>query len=189
MPTKRRVWFPGCMYHITARGNHQEDIFKSIADFNMYLRMMKECLNYYEDCNYEVISYCLMRNHVHILVRAGKKEIGGFIRRLHSMYAMYFNNKYDSTGHLYQGRYYSEVIMDVGQLMEVSRYIHLNPVRAKIVKLPQQYKFSSYNMYIGKEEENIVDTSMILGYFPEEEKAEKKKERYRHFVEKSMEVS
>ncbi|WP_040213386.1 transposase [Clostridium polynesiense] len=185
MPTKRRVWFPGCMYHITARGTHKEPIFKSYSDFYMYLRMLQECLDYYEEQEYELLGYCLMSNHVHLLIRSGKSHIGDFMRKLHSMYALYFNNKYEVSGHLYEERYFSEVIMDSAQLMEASRYVHLNPVRANIVNNPQDYEFSSYNMYIGKEEENFIKTQMILGFFPEKHKRRK----YRNFVEKGIEAS
>lgn len=175
---------PGCTYHITARGNHKDDIFKDKSDFDMYLILIKECLKYYEEYNYEIICYCLMSNHVHLLIRANNKETAYLIRRLHSMYTKYFNNKYDFVGHLYQDRYSSKLIKDDIQLLQTSRYIHLNPVRAKIVNFPQEYVYSSYSMYTGLKKEKLINSSRILNYFMEENN----RELYQRFVESTPEV-
>lgn len=145
MVTKRRIWIPGASYHITNRGNRREDIFLEEVDYYIYISLIKNTLKFYEDYNYKLISYCLMKNHVHILLKTDKYDPSHFMRRLSSMYAKYFNNKYECIGHLFQGRYYSNTITSVIELLEVSRYIHLNPVRANITKLPEEYRWSSYN--------------------------------------------
>lgn len=177
MTTKTRIWYPGCTYHIIARGNHKSDIFKEKSDFKMYLVLMKECLKYYGEYNYEIICYCLMTNHVHLLIKTNKKEVAYFIGRLHSIYAKYFNQKYDYVGHLYQDRYFAEPIKDDKHILDASRYIHLNPVKAKIVNLPEQYEYSSYSMYIGLQEENLIQSDNILYYF------NGKRELYKKFVQ------
>lgn len=87
MVTKKRLWYPGCTYHITARGNHRNDIFRDDADYGMYFILIGECLKFYKEYNYEVICYCLMTNHVHLLIRANDKEVSHLMRRIHSTYA------------------------------------------------------------------------------------------------------
>ncbi|KYH34275.1 transposase IS200 like protein [Clostridium tepidiprofundi DSM 19306] len=167
MVTPKRIWFPGATYHITARGNRKQEIFRDKQDFIVYLAILKDCLEYYKDDKYEIIAYCLMTNHVHILIKTTVREISDFIQRLHSMYARYFNKKYNYVGHLWQDKFYAELIKSNKQMLDTSRYIHLNPAKAKIVKKPEEYKWSSYAMYIGKREEKIISTEMVLSLFEE----------------------
>ena len=148
MASPKRPWVAGAIYHITNRGNHQEIIFRESIDYIVYLGILKETLKFYEDDSYKLISYCLMSNHVHLLLKTGKKDPSFFMRRVNSMYARYFNTKYQCIGHLFQGRYFSNLINNVMELLEVSRYIHLNPVRAKIVDSPEKYMWSSYNKIV-----------------------------------------
>ncbi|WP_242850861.1 REP-associated tyrosine transposase [Clostridium algidicarnis] len=162
MPEPKRVWVPDSSYHITTRGNRKSDIFKDSADYSMYLLLIKDCLNYYEEFSYEIICYCLMTNHVHLIVKTNEKEASTFMRRLNSMYAKYFNKKYDYRGHLYQDRYFSNLIQTKVKLLEISRYIHLNPVRANMVRCPEDYKYSSYSMYIGNKEERLINSDAVL---------------------------
>ncbi|WP_253197191.1 REP-associated tyrosine transposase [Clostridium algidicarnis] len=162
MPEPKRVWVPDSSYHITTRGNRKSDIFKDSADYSMYLLLIKDCLNYYEEFSYEIICYCLMTNHVHLIVKTNEKEASTFMRRLNSMYAKYFNKKYDYRGHLYQDRYFSNLIQTKVKLLEISRYIHLNPVRANMVRLPEDYNYSSYSMYIGTKEERLINSDDVL---------------------------
>lgn len=143
MPTKKRIWYPETTYHITARGNHRNDIFIDEEDFLYYLTLMNEALEYYLYDKYEIKSYCLMDNHVHILLKTWNKPSGQFMCRLNSKYAKYYNKKYNCIGHLFQDRYFSETIESDSQMLETSKYIHLNPVRAKMVQKPEYYKWSS----------------------------------------------
>lgn len=182
MVTPKRVWFPGVSYHITSRGNHRDEIFKDEADFAMYLMLLRENLKYYEEYNYKLICYCLMTNHVHLLIQANGKEVSELIRRLHSMYSRYFNKKYEYVGHLWQDKYFSELIKDDSQMLVASRYIHLNPVKAKIVKMPVEYKWSSYKIYIGEEKEKLISSEKIFMYYKEENKYK----LYRDFVESAI---
>ena len=94
MASPKRPWVAGAIYHITNRGNHQEIIFRESIDYIVYLGILKETLKFYEDDSYKLISYCLMSNHVHLLLKTGKKDPSFFTRRVNSMYARYFNTKY-----------------------------------------------------------------------------------------------
>lgn len=148
MASPKRPWVSGATYHITNRGNRKEIIFRESIDYSVYLGILKETLKFYEDDNYKLISYCLMSNHVHLILKTGTKDPSFFMRRVNSMYARYFNSKYEYVGHLFQSRYFSNLINNVIELLEVSRYIHLNPVRAKIVDSPEKYVWSSYNKFV-----------------------------------------
>ena len=152
MASPKRPWVSGAIYHITNRGNRQEIIFRENIDYIVYLGILKETLKFYENDNYKLISYCLMSNHVHLLLKTGRKDPSFFMRRVNSMYARYFNSKYQYIGHLFQGRYFSNLINNVIELLEVSRYIHLNPVRAKMVGSPENYMWSSYNKIVLNED-------------------------------------
>ena len=123
-----------------------------------------------------------MTNHVHLVIETTDCDISDFIKRSHSRYATNFNKKYNCIGHLFQGRYKSELIQDDKYMLEVSRYVHLNPVRAKMVSKPEDYKWSSYTMYIGEEEEKLITSKRVLSYFKEGEE----KELYKRFVESAM---
>ncbi|QAT40532.1 transposase [Clostridium sp. JN-9] len=181
MPTKKRKWYPGASYHITARGNHRNDIFNDEQDFSYYLTLIKEAMKYYEYDKYEVICYCLMDNHVHILIKTEDKPAGQFIGRVNSRYATYYNKKYNYIGHLFQGRYFAELIESDSQMLETSRYIHLNPVRAKMVEKPEIYEWSSYSMYIGNQKENLICSGRLLSYFNS-----KNRELYKKYVESAI---
>jgi REP element-mobilizing transposase RayT len=167
---------------VTARGNRKSNIFKEEEDFRTYLTILEDAIEYFNG-QYEIMCYCLMDNHVHILLKTKIKHIKYFISRLNSIYAKFFNNKYNYLGHLYQKRYFSELIRSDLQMLETSRYIHLNPIKANMVKKPDEYKWSSYSMYIGKEKERLINSQKILAYF----KKDNQRELYRKFVESRVE--
>ena len=162
MANKTRIWYPKAMYHIITRGNNKQKIFYEEFDYNVYLNLLNNTLQYYKEDNYEVISYCLMPNHVHLLIKTDTKSISYFMRRLSSMYALYFNNKYNNIGHLFQGKFYDNLITNDIEMLVVSKYIHLNPVKAKMVKLPQQYKWSSYKQIIENGKCDFSTNKLIL---------------------------
>ena len=175
MVTKKRPWFPGACYHITNRGNNKQKIFLDDDDYKMYMYLLKDTLKFYEELNFKLISYCLMPNHIHLLLKTDSQDPAIFMRRLNSLYAKYFNNKYEYVGHLFQGRYFSNIITSDYELLEISKYIHLNPVKANIVKLPENYTWSSFskilsnsshiptNLYIHSEEIlDIIDIYFLI---------------------------
>ncbi|SHH91684.1 transposase [Clostridium grantii] len=183
MPKKKLIWYPGAMYHVTSRGNRRNDIFKEEQDYIVYLDNIKEAVKYYDN-NYKIISYCLMTNHVHIQIKTNDKHLWYLISRVNKSYARNFNNKYNYVGHLFQSRYNAELIEEDSYVLEASKYIHLNPVRANMVSNPQEYKWSSYNMYIGKEKEKLVNSEYILSYFKN-----KDRELYKKYIESSISSS
>lgn len=179
MTTRKIVWEPGAAYHITTRGNRKDNIFLDEQDFRVYLKMIKDNLIYYSHINYRLAAYCLMSNHVHLIIQTDKEPLTRFMSRLNSMYTKYFNKKYQYVGHLFQDTYFAEIIKNDAHMMEASRYVHLNPVKAGIVELPHQYKWSSYSMLIGAINESLIDSAIILDYF----KDERRIELYKEFVE------
>lgn len=182
MTTAKRVWYEGAAYHITARGNHRNDIFRDDEDFQYYLTVIGEALLYYGINNYQLICYCLMDNHVHLMIKTENKPLANLISRISSIYTKYFNKKYHYIGHLFQDRYYSELIEDDKQMLETSRYVHLNPVRANMVEVPKEYKWSSYTMFIGEKEEKLINADIVLKYF----KYDNKHKLYQEFVESKI---
>lgn len=117
-----------------------------------------------------------------MMIQTDKEPLKRFMARLNSMYTKYFNKKYNYIGHLFQARYFAEHIEDDSQLLETSRYIHLNPVKARMVEWPDQYKWSSYSALIGEKNEGIIDANVILKYF----KYKRRYELYKEFVEKKL---
>ena len=177
MAKKKLIWYPGAMYHVTSRGNRKSDIFKDEQDYLIYLEVVKEALEYYKN-SYEVIAYTLMTNHVHLQIKTKDIHIWYLMSRINKNYARNFNNKYNFVGHVFQSRYNGELIDSDKYVLQASRYIHLNPVRANLVATPKNYKWSSYSVYIGKRKESIVNSEILLSYFIGD-----RRELYRRYVE------
>lgn len=182
MTNKKREWYEGATYHITARGHHRNDIFRDEEDFQIYLTILEEALLYFNSYNYEVLSYCLMDNHVHLILKTGVEPPGRFISRVHSIYARHFNKKYNYLGTLFQKRFDDEIIEDDTYMLETSRYIHLNPVKARMVKTPDEYKWCSYLTYVGLKKEKFINSEVILNYF----QYERRFKLYKEFVYKRL---
>ena len=162
MPRKHRVWYKDAIYHIMCRGNHRHDIFRDDEDRQIYLTHLLEVKKLFR-CN--ILSYCLMTNHVHLQVETTDIDISTIMKKLNMMYVIYFNNKYKFVGHLFQGRYRSELIETDAYILEISKYIHINPVRANIVDFPLEYTWSSYKNYLNEREDELVSTEKILRFF------------------------
>jgi len=178
MPRKNRIWYPGAVYHIMCRGNHRHDIFRDEEDRLFYISTLREVKKLMP---YILHSYCLMTNHVHLQIETGDINISEIMKRINMLYAIYFNKKYRFVGHLFQDRYRSELIEKTPYLLEISRYIHLNPVRAGIVPKPEMYEWSSYRVYTGDQRDRLTDTEKILGCF-----SPPQVQRYRQFVEEAL---
>ncbi|WP_216831529.1 REP-associated tyrosine transposase [Alkalihalobacterium elongatum] len=163
MARKPRIWFPGATYHITSRGNRRADIFYDLNDRYMYLSLLEKTRIQYP---FHLHAYCLMTNHIHLLLETKDTPTKDIIKKLHSLYAMYFNKRHDTSGHLFQGRYHAEIIHDDTYFLEASKYIHLNPVEANMVERPESYRWSSYPAYISSISNPHVCTKRILSYFP-----------------------
>lgn len=162
MVYKRRVWYPKAKYHITCRGNKKREIFFDSLDFRVFIAILKEVK---KKCPYSLLSYCLMPNHIHLQLKTFDVEIWKIMRSINWKYANYFNKRYDTVGHVFQGRYGSKIIENNYYNLIVSRYIHLNPVKDKLVVKAENYKWSSYKFYRGIEKSSLVDQKEILKYF------------------------
>lgn len=180
MARKPREWSPNTCYHVTCRGNRKSDIFKDQGDFEMYLKFLVEALHQFRrQTPYDLLCYCLMSNHVHLLIHTSTQPLGPFMQQVSMRYAMYFNKKYDYTGHLFQGRFYSDAVIGSWQILRTSRYIHLNPVVAHMVDLPGDYIYSSYGGLIGQRRCDFISHDRILSHFQED----RAHELYKEFVE------
>ncbi|MBI4745378.1 MAG: transposase [Deltaproteobacteria bacterium] len=174
-----RITYSGAYYHITSRGNEQRDIFKSQKDREKFLYYLDSAKERYGAA---IHAYCLMSNHFHLLLETPRGNLSEIMRHIVGAYTTYFNIKRKRAGHLFQGRYKSILIEGDEYATELSRYIHLNPVRAGIVALPEEYKWSSYQSYIGQVQSPIwLKTDFVLGYFGKTGAAARKK--YREFIE------
>lgn len=174
MGRKRRIWYPGAVYHIVSRGNRKCHLFRDKRDYNYYLDILRKIK---EKCGFSLLAYCLMSNHIHLQIKTKEVEIWRLMQQINLFYAKYFNFKYDLVGHLFQGRYFSKIIEDNLYNLGVNRYIHLNPVAASIVNKAELYKQSSYSVYLGLKNDNLIDQEIILSYF------ENNRKLYKKFIE------
>lgn len=165
MARKPRIWFPGATYHITARGNRRASIFYDNKDFQHYLDLILLCK---EQFPFSLHAYCLMPNHIHLLLETKDHSPSIIIKFVHSQYAINFNKRHDLSGHVFQGRYYANLVRTTTYFLESSRYIHLNPLEAEMVEKPEAYNWSSYSAYMDKKKNGpILETERILAYFQE----------------------
>lgn len=165
MPRQARVKSESGIYHIMLRGINQQLIFEDQEDNNKFLEILKE---YKAVSGYKLFAYCLMGNHIHLLLKVEKENIEQIMKRIGSKYVYWYNGKYRRAGHLFQDRFKSEPVEDDKYLLTVLRYIHQNPVKANLTKTVADYEFCSYNEYIFAEDEQITDIEYILGLINEE---------------------
>jgi putative transposase len=164
MPRKHRVWFPGAMYHVICRGNKQAAIFDDRKDHQKYLALVAKSKELYP---FSLHAYCLMYNHVHLLIETHKNPLSDIMKYINTKYAIYFNNRYDLNGHVFQGRYRAEMIDDRSYFLNANKYIHLNPLEAKIVTKLEDYPWSSYSSYLSSQPNSLVTSERMLSQFPE----------------------
>lgn len=165
MPRHSRILSKTGTYHIMMRGNERKDIFYDEEDRVKLLNILQDKKTI-SQC--EIYAYCLMSNHVHLLIKETKEEISRFMKRVNVSYAYYFNRKYNRVGHVFQDRFKSEPIEDEAKLLAVIRYIHNNPIKAGLVKTCIDYDWSSYKTYVSRNRQNIlVDDNVILSIFSE----------------------
>jgi REP element-mobilizing transposase RayT len=177
-----RIEYPGALYHITSRGNERKNIFLEDADKITFLEILED---YHTRFNILIHSYVLMDNHYHVIVETPKGDLVKVMHGINGRYTGYFNRKYRRSGHLFQGRYKGILVDKDAYLLQLSRYVHLNPVRARIVERPEQYSWSSYPEYIGKSREcEWVEYSWILSTFGTDLKTAKKK--YQQYIEEGL---
>ena len=165
MPRTAREKSSSGVYHIMIRGINKQNIFQEKEDYEKFISIMR----YYKEVSkYDLYGYCLMDNHVHLLMKEVDESISKTIKRFSSSYVHWYNKKYERFGHLFQERFKSEVVESYEYLLGVLRYIHQNPLKAGIVKNIEDYEWTSNREYISKQE--IIDTDFILKIFSENKK-------------------
>lgn len=148
------------IYHIMIRGINKQTIFQDDEDRVKFIRVLEQ----YRDMEvYKIYAYCLMDNHVHILIKEDEHDISSAMKRISASYVFWYNKKYERCGHLFQGRFRSEPVNSQGYLLTVLRYIHRNPLKAGIVGNLEDYKWSSYCGLVNKA--SIIDKDFVLGLF------------------------
>lgn len=149
-------------YHLYNRGNQKKLIFIDKDDYSYYLHRFRIAI---KKLDFSLISYCLMPNHVHLIVKQnGIIPPSKLISSVHTSYAMIFNKKYKSVGHLFQDRFKQKIILDDDYMINLIAYILLNPVEGKICTDPKDYLWSSYREYVGLTKHPFCDQSLIKGY-------------------------
>lgn len=148
MTRPRRVWYPGARYHVMNRGNRKEPIFWEKEDRVVYLFIMADVK---DELGYELLAFCLMENHLHLLIETKDVHLSEIMHKINTRYSMYVNRKYGLVGRLFQDRFKAKNIMDIGYERELFRYIHMNPVVANLVWEPEEWVWSSYGFYVNSE--------------------------------------
>jgi REP element-mobilizing transposase RayT len=156
---KPRLHVPAAFYHITLRGNHRQDIFFAPDDRVMLSNIVAEVITRF---GARLHAYCWMTNHIHMLVQVGETPLGRIMLRIASRYARELQARFRTTGHLFERRYHAVLVDADAYLLELLRYIHLNPVRAKMVDHAAAYPWSSFHAYLGARVEPWVTTELAL---------------------------
>jgi putative transposase len=162
MARRPRVHYPGGFYHVIARGNRGLKVFRRDEDYRLYLKFLAE---YKERYNFLLFAYVLMPTHIHFLIEVGQVPLSKVMQSLQFRYTRNYNLRYQSWGHLFQGRYKAILCEKDSYLLELSAYIHLNPGRANLVRDPSEYPWSSYRDYLKGGRAGLVDGSVVLSQF------------------------
>jgi len=179
MARSLRIEYPGAFYHVTSRGNERKEVFLDGADRERFLSYLDSATVRY---GAQVHLYCLMPNHYHLLVETPLGNLSRIMGHINGAYTTYFNLKHQRPGHLFQGRYKAILVDKDEYVRELSRYIHLNPVRAGISATPGDYRWSSYRAYCGlTHSPSWLNRSLILSLFGS--RATRAEAEYRGFVE------
>ncbi|MFH1664781.1 MAG: transposase [Candidatus Omnitrophota bacterium] len=146
------------LYHLTSRGDDRKKIYISEFDHEKFLEYVLRAKKRFK---FHLYAYVLMSNHYHLLIETLQANLSKIMHFINGSYTTYYNIKRKKAGHLFQGRYKSIIVDKDSYFLELTKYIHLNPVKAGIVKLPEEYKWSSYNGYIGKIKDKYIDKEAI----------------------------
>jgi putative transposase len=162
MARKPRLEVAGGVFHVYARGNDKQRIYRTNRDRRLYLSMLADVVVRYR---WRCLSYCLMDNHVHLLLETPETNLGAGMGRLHGTYAQRFNQRHRRTGHVFQERFGSVLMKTDAQLWTVARYIARNPVEAGLCKRPGEWAWSSHAATVRGSSPPWLDVTRLLGYF------------------------
>jgi REP element-mobilizing transposase RayT len=179
MARRPRIEFEGALYHVITRGNQRQQIFKATEDYERYLKILEDYKVRYD---FVLHAYVLMGNHVHLLIETKAVPLSKILQGVNQSYTMYFNRRYATVGHLFQGRYKAMLCDKDSYLLSLVKYIHMNPVRAGKAKSPEAYLWSSHRSYIGQARDwGIIDSEPVLKIFAEDRR--KAKRAYQEYME------
>jgi putative transposase len=177
MARKPRIEFPGAFYHVMARGNRKQAIFKDDSDRERFLQKL---LDYKHRYAFLLYAYTLMYNHIHLLIETGEVPLSRIMQGFLQSYTQWYNMKHHTVGHLFQGRY-KAIICDKGvYLLNLVRYLHLNCKRAGLVDNPADYRWSSHRIYLGLEASELIDSNFVLAQFSQNYK--QARHLYKEFI-------
>ena len=159
MPRRPREKSSTDIYHAMLRGINKQRLFEDDEDNEYFLNILGACK---EISEYRLYAYCLMGNHVHLLLKTTKEDLDLVFKRIEVRYAYWHTLKYKRVGHLFQDRFRTEPIGTDRYLLTALRYIHRNPVKAEMCLLPGEYKWSSYSEYTGASNNNLIDTDLVI---------------------------
>lgn len=177
-----RIEFPGAVYHVTSRGNARSAVFEDDADRELFLKILGQVVKRF---NWLCHAYCLMDNHYHLLIETPEGNLSAGMRQLNGVYTQAFNRLHGRDGHLFKGRFKAILVEKESHLLELCRYIVLNPVRAGMAAQPADYRWSSYLPTIGNAARPaFLATEWLLGNFSTS--LAESCRRYRNFVKEGM---
>ena len=181
MARRPRVHFPNALYHVIARGNQRQDIFFDEKDYQRYLSYLS---GYQTRYSFHLYAYALMPNHVHLLLEVEATPLSKIMQALQFRYTRYFNTRYGKVGHLFQGRYKAILCDKDAYLLELIRYIHLNPIRSNLVRDLERYRWVSHQSYLGRERDDLIDEDLILSQFGRTKSVARR--RYNDFIREGL---
>lgn len=181
MARQLRIEYEGALYHVTSRGNLRGEVFWDDKDRKRFKTILERTKERY---GYLLHGYVFMSNHYHLLIETPRANIKQIMQNINTSYAVFINRKYGRSGHLFQGRYKAFIVDKERYLLALGRYIHLNPVRAGVVRRPEDFEWSSYRDYIGSRDDGLVDRYETLGLFSK--RRDIAMGRYREFVNEGL---
>ena len=184
MARKPRIEIEGGLYHVITRGNDRQDIFHCHEDHAKFLSLLTIQK---QKAPFFLYAWCLMTNHIHLLIERQKHAVGQVMQRVLTGYSQWYNRKYRHVGHVFQGRHKAILCDSDRYLIELIRYIHLNPVRANMVERPDDYPHSSHREYLGVIPSDVTDIDPVLrriGHTRELARA-----RYHEFIDAGLGIS
>jgi len=182
MARKPRIHVPGGLYHVMLRGNGGQAIFGDDSDRQVFCTLVADGVTRF---GHRIHAYCLMANHVHLAVSVRETPVSRIVQNLAFRYTRAFNRRARRTGHLFQGRFRSVLVDGNAYLLELVRYIHLNPVRAGLVREPEAWAWSGHRAYTGKAHTPWLDSTLVLTMFDEHDRRRARR-RYAGFIHEGL---